>query len=161
MPARAGIAKGCRAAFSSPARLLELISDIGTAQVINAVALPGDAPAPPGGTLPFYVTDPFWSSSLARPDGHDGPVCDVPAVRLSELVAEHRPDVIACDIEGGEADLFGSSDLSGVRHVMMELHTRVYGGEGIRRTFEGMHRQGFFYHQKHSAADIVVFERLK
>ena len=85
---------------------------------------------------------------------------DVPAIRLSDLVKRSGATVLVCDIEGGEADLFGSSDLGDVTYVTMELHTRKYGGRGIRRTFEGMHRQGFFYHQKFSAADVVVFKRL-
>lgn len=131
------------------------------AEVINGAALPRTAPEPAGGTLPFYVTEPFWSSALNEPSAATQSRIDVPALQLGDLVEKSRPEVLVCDIEGGEADLFGDAPLDGVSHVMMELHTRVYGGEGIRRTFDGMHRQGFCYHQKLSKADIVVFERLK
>ena len=132
---------------------------IGNAHIINGAALP--ASAPDTSTLPFFVADPFWSSSLFETNNASAQRIDVPALRLDELIEYAQPDVLICDIEGGEADLFEDAALSGVRHVVMELHTRVYGGDGILRTFSHMHAQGFFYHQKLSGGDVVVFERLQ
>lgn len=136
-------------------------NDVNGAKIVNAVALSGNARWPEDGTIPFYVTEPFWSSSLDAPKGQPHDRLDVPVVRLSDLVDRARPSVIVCDIEGAEADLFAAANLDGVKNVLMELHTRVYGGHGIRRTFDNMHRLGFFYHQKVSAGDVVLFERLK
>lgn len=131
------------------------------ASVRNAVALPDDAAWPADGTVPFYVTEPFWSSSMTEPRSTPSTLTHVPALRLSDLVAELKPTVIVCDIEGGEASLFGSVDLTGVRAIYMELHTRVYGGMGIQKVFDDLHRAGFFYHQKASCADVVLFEKIR
>lgn len=142
-------------------RRVHRANGISGAEVIHGAPRPRTAPEPANGMLPFHVTDPFWSSSLSEPSAATQSRINVPALRLDDLVQDCRPDVMICDIEGGEADLFGDASLDDVTHVIMELHTRVYGGEGIRRTFDSMHRQGFYYHQKLSQGDIVVFERLK
>lgn len=131
------------------------------AEIRNLIALPCDAVWPENDMMPFYITDPFWSSSMTPPRKGHATETQVPVKRLSDLVAEVKPTVIVCDIEGGEETLFGKVDLKGVRGVYMELHTRVYGGYGIRRIFDAMHRNGFFYHQKASCADVVLFERLR
>lgn len=136
-------------------------NDVTIADVENAVALPDNATWPSDGDLAFYVTEPFWSSSLSMPRNQPSTHIRVPAVRLSDLIARTKPTVIICDIEGGEAHLFDSVDLSGVRAIYLELHTRVYGGQGIRKLFDDMHRHDFFYHQKVSCGDVVLFERLK
>jgi FkbM family methyltransferase len=133
---------------------------ITNATVENAVALSDYAAWPNDGNVPFYITDPFWSSSLSEPRSRPSTRTQVRAVRLSDLIARTRPTVIVCDIEGGEASLFDSVNLSGVRAIYMELHTRVYGGSGIRKVFDDMHRNNFFYHQKASCGDVVLFERL-
>lgn len=129
--------------------------------VENAIALSDYALWPENGTVPFYLTDPFWSSSLIAPRDKPATRISVPAVRLSDLVAKLRPTVIICDIEGGECSLFDACDLAGVRNIFLELHTRVYGGTGVRKVFDDLHRHDFFYHQKVSRGDVVLFERLK
>jgi FkbM family methyltransferase len=131
------------------------------ASVRNVVALSDAAPWQEGGRMPFYLTDPFWSASLTPPRDGSATRVGVEAVRLSDLVAELRPTVIICDIEGGECGLFEACDLAGVRNIALELHTRVYGGAGVRKVFDDLHRHDFFYHQKVSRGDIVLFERLK
>jgi len=133
---------------------------LSAAQVVTGAALPAGLPRPENGLLPFHVTDPFWSSSLGAPRVGTRARIKVPALDLETLVADSRAQVLICDIEGGEATLFGDSPLTGITHVMTELHTRAYGGEGIRATFDAMHRLGFYYHQKLSRGDVVTFERL-
>lgn len=131
------------------------------AEVINTIALSGEDDWPEDGTVPFFVTEPFCSSSMIRPQDADAVhEVRVPASRLSDLIARVKPTVIVCDIEGGEETQFCGVDMTGVRAVSMELHTRIYGGQGIRNTFQAMHDQDFFYHQKASCADVVLFERL-
>ena len=130
------------------------------AQIRNAVACSDDHNTGTSGNVQFYVTNPFWSSSLTRPSNGDYEVINVSQTPLSDFVADTKPTVIVCDIEGGEVDLFGNTDLTGVRSVFMELHTRLYGGRGIIKVFEHMHRNGFFYHQRASIKGAVLFKRL-
>jgi hypothetical protein len=49
-------------------------------------------------------------------------VISVPAVQLNDVVAEFKPNVLVCDIEGGELELIPALDASGLRAVVMELH---------------------------------------
>lgn len=131
------------------------------ADVRNVVALSDSHVLPKHGTVPFYIADPFWSSSLEQRPEQSMTATDVPAVHLSDVIAEVQPTVIVCDIEGGEVDLFESVDLGNVTQIYMELHTRVSGGAGIMRVFDTMHKQGFFYHQRVSCEGLVLFKKLK
>lgn len=60
------------------------------------------------------------------------------ALPLEALIAEHRPSVMLCDIEGGEAGLCGLP-LPGVRAVIIEAHS----GELRRRVQEWLTTEGF------------------
>ena len=135
-------------------------NDVGNAEIFNGVALPDGDPCLAKEHVPFYVSDPFWSSSLSAPSDGSGVSVNVPTISLSKLVADVKPTAIICDIEGGEMDLFETVDLTGVRYVFMELHTRRIGGKGIIKVFEKMHRHGFYYRQKVSVADTVLFRSL-
>lgn len=130
------------------------------AEVLNGVALTDHAAAQHQ-EMSFYVTDPFWSSSLQKPQARDAEEIKVPTYALSEVIKSRRANTIVCDIEGGELDLFKDTDLTGIRHVYMELHTRRYGGRGVISIFEAMHAHGFYYHQKISGHDVCLFERLR
>lgn len=143
-------------------RTVHATNGVASAEVLNTIALPDDCDWPESDAMPFYITDPFWSSSMIKPRDANGVTeTQVPVMRLSALIDRIRPSVIICDIEGGEETLFNAVDLTGVRAIFLELHTRVYGGHGVRRVFDAMHRHDFFYHQKASCADVVMFERLK
>jgi len=130
------------------------------ATVINAVAL-GRDDAKNCTTMPFYVTDPFWSSSLLKPAKGEAHCIDVPTVSLSHVIAEAEAETLIVDIEGGEVDLFDDVDLSPLQFIMMELHTRKTGPRGIVKVFENMHRHGFFYHQRASGDGVVLFKRYR
>lgn len=81
-----------------------------------------------GGTRTFFVVDEFWSSSTVqrRPDAR---AVHVPVRDLRSTMEEIRPTFLIVDIEGGEWELFRDIDLSGVRKVSIELHSRVIGSE--------------------------------
>ncbi len=139
-------------------------NDVAHVALKNGVALPDaahDEPSLPSDhTIPFYITDPFWSSSMIAPaKASDAIRVDVPAFRLSDLVASFKPTIIVCDIEGGEVELFEQVDLTGVNYIYLELHTRVTGAHGVVRVFEAMHRHRFFYHQRVSRDGVVLFQR--
>jgi FkbM family methyltransferase len=87
----------------------------------------GIAGAQDGAAVPFYVRGDFWSSSMepaSRPYLRE---VSLPCFGICTLMADLNPTVIVCDIEGGEAGLFDTVDMSGVRAVVMELHPKVYG----------------------------------
>lgn len=89
----------------------------------------------------------FWSTKTsASAEG------DVEALPLSRLIADHRPTVVLCDIEGGEADLCGQP-LPGVRLIIIEAH-----GEPLRRRVsEWLLAEGFA--PTRSLGNTIAFER--
>jgi FkbM family methyltransferase len=87
----------------------------------------GIAAADDGSDVPFYVRGDFWSSSMepaSRPYQRE---VSLPCFGIGTLMAELRPTVIVCDIEGGESGLFDTVDMACVRAVVIELHPKVYG----------------------------------
>lgn len=87
----------------------------------------------------------FWSTKT-------GPGGTEPSLPLASLLAEHRPTVVLCDIEGGEAELCGQP-LPGVRLVIIEAH-----GEHLRkRVNEWLTGEGFA--PTHSLGNTHAFVR--
>ena len=70
----------------------------------------------------FHLTRSFASNSLLPSDKTVHEVISVPAVQLNDIMAEFKPTVLVCDIEGGELELIPALDASGLRAVVMELH---------------------------------------
>lgn len=113
----------------------------------------------PGGAVPFRRRKAFWASSLAADGDDDTVTVDVPALRLGDLLAQHRPSVICVDIEGAELGLFGQALPADLRLVVMEIHPGQYGGAGVQRLFAGLGAAGFAYHPRGSRGAVVVFSR--
>jgi FkbM family methyltransferase len=111
------------------------------------------------GVVDFHIHRDFWASSLRR---SPGTICSypVPVDSFDNTIKTVRPDLIVCDIEGGEQALFRTSDLAGVRDVYMELHQRVLGPTGMRDVFQTFHDRGFHYNQHHSLGAVVLFSRI-
>ena len=90
----------------------------------------------------FYLRPDFWASST-EPDGRPSTrAIKLPGIGLKELIAEINPTVIISDTVGGELSLFQDADLSGVRAVVIELHTRAYGEEGAVRLLDMLKAKG-------------------
>ena len=105
----------------------------------NAVACPQD-----GEGVPFYIRPDFWASSMEGDSRAFTRMETLPALGLPGLLAEVRPTVMVCDIEGGELGLFEGADLSGVRHLVLELHPKVYGVDGLARIGAALESQGLY-----------------
>lgn len=125
-------------------------------EVKNAVAL-NDTGQP--GTLPFYIRDPFWSSSLDGDTPYER-VIDVPALPLSGMIRDFRANTLIVDIEGGERDLFRDLDLTGIDKIFLEIHTRKIRRIGIKLCFDALSAAGFAYDQQASCGGSVLFRRI-
>ena len=113
------------------------INDAKNVTVINGVAAP-QASEP----LDFYLRQDFWASSMEPDSRPYVKAVKVPACNIAELVQQHRPTVIACDIEGGELSLFDDIDLTGVRVVIAEFHPKVYGQANVDALYDLFARKG-------------------
>lgn len=124
--------------------------------VINAVVMPKKKSA----TVPFYVRDDFWASSLSsQPYGYSQ-VIDVPVVSLAEALAEHKPTMLIVDIEGGETALFDNVALPGVRKVYVEVHPHIVGAVAVKRLFDFFTERNFRCDRWRSSNNVMLFTRV-
>lgn len=129
------------------------------AGVLGGAVVPDDHA---GATIGFHLAEGFWSSSLSPPDplagDHGTPV---PAWRIGDLLARHRPDVVVIDIEGGEELLFDAPWPDPPRLIVMEIHPQRYPGSTVRRIFDWVSAAGLAYCATGSRGTVVVFERVR
>lgn len=83
------------------------------------------------GTRTFNVAPQFSRSSAHASDEGTVPV-EVPVLAFEDEVQRHSPNVLVCDIQGGEVEFFGHADLSGFRLVLVEVHPDLIGLSGSR-----------------------------
>jgi FkbM family methyltransferase len=126
------------------------------ATVVNAVVVPKQTTP----TLPFYLRNDFWASSLAsKPWGYSRTI-EVPTRTLAEVLAEHKPTLLIVDIEAGEIDLFDDVELPGVKKVYLELHQNVIGRAGMKKIFDFFSARDFHYDVWHSSHSVVLFSHV-
>lgn len=125
-------------------------------EVVTGVLTNGMAPA----TLPFYVRENFWASSLdLKPPAYKHKI-DVPTRSFSAEIEAFKPTLIICDIEGGEVELFANANLAGVRKVLLELHQGIVGRRGIKKLFDSFSARDFHYDVACSQGPVVMFSHV-
>lgn len=109
-------------------------------------------------SMTFHLHQSFAESSLAPLDNPAGAV-EVPVVAFADVVTRFAPDMLICDIEGAEADLFNGIDLSAFRAVVIELHPALIPAEAIARIFSTCIDAGLAPRIDLAAGTVVAFER--
>lgn len=108
------------------------------------------------GPVSFYQNENVVSSSLL--DRDFGGMIEVDGVALSDIVAEFRPSVIICDIEGAEVEAFRSVDLSEIRSILIELHPKIVGTDANNEFVAMLESRGLkFAYGSHDK--VAFFER--
>ncbi len=93
---------------------------IGNVELRNAVLVPDAAE---GEMREFHLASSFSVSSLVGGTGRRSrETILVAAEDLNKTVVNYTPDVLLCDIEGGELGLILALDASKLRAVVIELH---------------------------------------
>lgn len=121
----------------------------------------GVVAAESGGDRPFHVRHNLLGSSAeSDTDPASITACHaVPRLGAAELVAQERPDILVCDIEGAEAEALSAADWSGLRAAVIELHPQWIGPAGVRAVFDAMHRGGLTFFPKASHGKVTTFLR--
>ena len=109
------------------------------------------------GEAEFYLHADFWASGTHSFLG--APIKVKTTSFQSRLDAIH-PTMLIVDIEGGEETLFDGVDLTGVRKIMVELHQPTIGRHGIKRVFDRLSAQNFYYDAWHSTYSVVTFSHV-
>ncbi|WP_425093966.1 FkbM family methyltransferase [Tropicimonas sp. S265A] len=95
------------------------------------------------GAAPFYVRPRNWNSSVFGKNDAAAEKVTVPTLGINALMAEFKPTVLSCDIEGGEYDVLPGAHLDTVRAIIIELHPKRFGAEKTAALLEGLAKQGF------------------
>jgi FkbM family methyltransferase len=112
-----------------------------------------------GTKIPFYVSRDFWASRLrARPENKNiVETVEVPTACFEDEIRKLDANVILCDIEGGEIELFDGADLSGVDLIILETHNFFVGEAATGAMIKNVMLQGFSLHQATTANLIVLW----
>jgi FkbM family methyltransferase len=113
------------------------------------------------GETDFFVDKAFWASRLDASLETQGivKVIKIPTFPLEDQIASHSANVIVCDIEGGEAALFGNADLAGVRLIVMETHDWAVGADAIGAMTRKLELDGFVVDPQWSLGPFLVLSR--
>jgi hypothetical protein len=109
------------------------------------------------GSFTLYQAPDFLCNSMFQFEG--GTPILVPCAAFREVVAELRPDVITCDIEGGERGLFDHVDLSCVSRVVLETHEQYLGADGIQKCIDDLAAGGLKKVDSLCWGPVLVFDR--
>jgi FkbM family methyltransferase len=124
----------------------------------HAVLMPK---AKPGETRDFFLAGSFASSSLLGADERRARgTISVLTEQLNDVVADFRPDVLICDIEGAEAELIPALDASNLRAAVVELHPDRLSGEKITAIHAAMAHHGLHLDAKQLGGTVVLYSRL-
>lgn len=130
----------------------------GAAQVLAGAVVPDGHR---GETVSFGIRPAFWASAVAGAKlPANARLETVRGLRISALLADHRPTVLSCDIEGAELDILATPMPPDLRLIMVEIHPQLYGAAGTKALFDGLSAQGFAFTPHGSRGATVVFERV-
>ncbi len=109
------------------------------------------------GVCEFYVHRSFPASSLFPFKGSKRILIEADASQ--DVVDEIQPDVISCDIEGLEKELFASANLSSVHRLVVEVHPQVIGLLGVLQCVHHLAVSGFSLVESLCCGQVLVFDR--
>jgi len=114
------------------------------------------------GSTNFYVRRNLLASSLEAPQDPNDTTTQkvkVDVLNAGHVMKEIKPNILIADIEGAEATLLPSMDLTGLRGAMIELHPQHIGPQGVNAVFTAMMDAGLAYYPRASTQKVVCFRR--
>lgn len=93
-----------------------------------------------GQDVTFFVNDNIMSSSCYN--RNMGTPTTLPSDALDTVIAEWKPSALVMDVEGAEIDMLGSSNLDGIRTVILELHPHIVGEDKTRAMLDRLRQLG-------------------
>lgn len=149
--------------YEANPQLIDYIRSVHAANQVTEVAEVRHAllTAEGGDPVPFYVRQNFLASSLDGETNKDSIIetAQVQQQAIGPVLAELKPEVLVCDIEGAEADVLPAGDWSSLRVAVIELHPQWIGQSGVQAVFDAMHKAGLTYFPKASEGKVVTFRR--
>lgn len=127
-----------------------------TVDLVHGVLVNEQSPAP----RLFHLAASFAEGSLLPKSGHDkAKTVEVPSESLSAVLADFRPDVLICDIEGAEVELLPSLPPSTLRAAVVELHPNRLTTAQIQSIHDAMAAQGLHRQEPNPGGTVVIYAR--
>lgn len=139
----------------------KFLADNGVSNVDLRGAVLSPEPVQTGQMMTFYLAASFAEGSLRGGSEAGGRRVEVPAESLAAIVAEFRPDVLVCDIEGAEAELVPALDAAGLRAAVIELHPDRLARREVARIYSSLAAHGLFPEIENSGGTVVTFSRVE
>ncbi|MFA9232123.1 MAG: FkbM family methyltransferase [Microgenomates group bacterium] len=136
-------------------KALHQLNGIGNVDLRSAIVAPLDQ----GATRRFRLHRHFTEGSLVAQSADQGET-EVAVHDPVAVIAELKPDLLLCDIEGGEEELIPLLPMAGLRAAVIELHPTIVSRAGMARIFAAFHAAGLVPVVELSSATVVAFERV-
>lgn len=147
-------------AFEANPALIPYIQSVYAANDITNATVENAILGTRKGSTDFFVRRNYIGSSMQEVEGSNViSVEKVAVLNANAVFKKIKPTVLICDIEGAEADLFSTLNLSGLRAAIVELHPQWIGKSGVQTVFDAMHKGGLTYWPKGSDAKVVTFRK--
>jgi FkbM family methyltransferase len=111
------------------------------------------------GTATFHVSRALVSSTLIGAAAGKHRAVEVPRLCLEDEIARHAANCLIVDIEGGEVELLGESDLTGIEMIIMETHYRKAGVRATNAMIARLIAGGFRLDLRNSASEVIHLHR--
>lgn len=110
------------------------------------------------GEARFNLSRNFAASSTRDPGG-ETEALTLRKIDVNALIAEHRPTILVCDIEGAEIEILQGIALDGLRRLVVEFHPTLCSAREISATIAHLLAAGFAYDLAQSRGQVLVFDR--
>ena len=134
---------------------LHRMNDISNVSVQHAMLQPD----PTEKTRTFHIHKYFSEGSVFQSEMSEETI-EIPVVDLNEVVAEFKPTVLVCDIEGAEEIVIPNADLSTLRAIVLEVHPSMMSRAGMKAVFDACLGAGLYPRVELSTEQVVAFERI-
>lgn len=136
---------------------LELMRETFVLNQVNPKVVPACVSSH-AGTVRFYSTSVFWSSSTERRKGILKEI-SVPSVSFYDVTSKHNPSFLVIDAEGGEIHFIESVIPPSVRKILIEMHEHVVGPEGVKSVRGWLERSGFGIQRDGGGKGVSFYRR--
>jgi FkbM family methyltransferase len=109
------------------------------------------------GVCEFYVHRSFPASSLLPLKGSKKIRMEADA--FQDVVDEIQPQVIVCDMEGIEKEVFAGANLSSVHRLIVEVHPQIIGLLAVLKCVQELAASGLSLIESLSFGQVIVFDR--
>ena len=119
-------------------QLLPLIAHTHALNGVAGIAVLGAIAGTGAGCAPFHVSEDLWASSRDPATPALAETIEAPVADVNALIAQHRANVLICDIEGAEFDLFAAIDWAPIDLLIAELHPAAAPLARVGETIAGL-----------------------